>query len=203
MTLLEEKDLLLKEVRHRIKNNMNTMMSLLSLQANEMKNPATVSALKDAQNRFQSMGVLYDKLNRTESLREMSVEVYLPPLVDEIIKMFPNSANVKIEKKIDDFVLGVKELSSLGIIVNELLTNTMKHAFVGKTNGLITVSASKIGNRVTIVVGDNGTGISESIDIEHSNGFGLMLVGTLTKQLNGTIRIERKKGTQFVLEFEV
>jgi two-component sensor histidine kinase len=202
-TLLAEKELLLKEVHHRIKNNMGTMMSLLSLQANTIHDSSTVTALKDAQNRLRSMEVLYDKLYRSENLRSITVNDYLPPLIKEIVNIFPNSDTVKIETKIDDFVLGVRELSSLGIIVNELLTNTMKHAFAGKEKGLITVSASKQGKRATIIIGDNGVGIPESVDIESSTGFGLMLVGTLTKQLQGSIRIERKEGTNFILEFEI
>ena len=203
VTLLAEKDLLLKEVHHRIKNNMNTMMSLLSLQANEMKDASAATALKDAQNRFHSMGVLYDKLYHTENLREMSVRAYLPSLVDEIAAMFSNVSNVKIENEIEDFVLDVRELSTLGIIVNELVTNAMKHAFAGNDKGSVRVSAAKTGNQAVVVVEDDGIGIPETSGGGHPNGFGLMLVGSLIKQLNGSMRIERKTGTRFVLEFEV
>jgi PAS domain S-box-containing protein len=202
LTLLKEKEILLKEVHHRIKNNMNTMMSLLSLQANEAKNPETASTLKDAQNRFQSMGLLYEKLYRTEYPHEMPVKVYLSPLVDEIIHLFPNSTRVKIEKNIDDFNLGVKELSSLGIIVNELLTNTMKYAFTGRDGGTVTVAALKIGSRVSITIGDNGRGLPAANDLENSEGFGLKLVATMIKQLNGTLQILRERGTEFVVEFD-
>ena len=140
--LLEEKELLLREVHHRIKNNMNTMVSLLSLQSETMEDWKAVAALEDAKSRLQIMSVLYDKLYRTENLREMSIKDYLPALVDEIIDVFPNKASVQIETRIDDFVLGVKLLSPLGIIVNELLTNAMKYAFIGRDDGLITVSAA-------------------------------------------------------------
>ncbi len=201
-TLLEEKELLLREVHHRIKNNMGTMMSLLSLQSKTLEDPTAIAALGDAKSRLGSMGVLYDKLYRTENLREMSIKEYLPALVNEIIDVFPNKGAVKIETQIDDFILGVKVLSPLGIIVNELLTNAMKYAFIDKDDGLITVSATIKDHLATLVIEDNGNGIPKSITIETSSGFGLQLVDMLTKQIDGTIRIERGKGTRFVLEFE-
>ncbi len=200
--LLQEKELLLREVHHRIKNNMNTMSSLLSLQADAVKDSATVLALQDARSRMRSMGVLYDKLFLTENLREMSITEYLPTLADEIVKLFPVPTAVKLEKQIDDFVLPVKELTSVGIIVNELLTNIMKHAFVGRAEGKITVFASKTDQRITIGVGDDGVGIPDSFNLEHSTGFGLMVIRALTKQLNGTVQIDRTNGTYFLLEFD-
>jgi two-component sensor histidine kinase len=152
---------------------------------------------------MRSMGVLYDKLYRSENLREMSVKNFLPPLVDDIVGNFPNSAAVKIEKYIDDFVLDVKVLSPLGIITNELITNAMKYAFIGRDDGVITVAASTKDNRMTLTVQDNGNGIPDSVDIESSTGFGLKLVGILAKQLHGTVRIESGNGTSIILEFGV
>ncbi len=201
--LLEEKELLLREVHHRIKNNMNTMVSLLLLQSETLEDRKAVAVLEDAKSRLQSMSVLYDKLYRTENLREMSFKDYLPALVDEIIDVFPNRASVQIETRIDDFVLDVKLLSPLGIIVNELLTNAMKYAFIGRDDGLIKVLAAIRDHRATLVIEDSGNGIPEAIDIENSSGFGLQLVGRLTKQIGGIIKIERENGTRFILEFGV
>ncbi len=201
--LLSEKELLLREVHHRIKNNMGTMISLLSLQAGMLKEQDTVNALLEARGRIQSMSVLYDTLYQTENVRQMSIGHYLVPLVERIVSLFPISAAVTIEKQIENFALEVKTLLSLGIIVNELVTNAMKYAFAGRESGVITVSTSKKENRATLVIGDNGTGIPESIDIEHSAGFGLSLVGILMKQINGTVAIERSGGTRFVITFPV
>lgn len=200
--LLREKELLLKEVHHRIKNNMSSMMSLLSLQSNALKNPESVAALREARDRMRSMAVLYDKLYRSENLREMSLKDYLPLLVDEIVGVFPNRDLVKVGNKVDDIMLGVKVLSPLGIIVNELITNAMKHAFTGRESGSINVSASAKDGRVTLIVEDDGNGIPESVDIANASGFGLQLVDMLTTQIDGAIRIERRKGTRFVLEFD-
>jgi len=203
-TLLTEKELLLKEVHHRIKNNMNTVAGILSLQIDTLKEPTAISALNDARSRVQSMMLLYDKLYRSDDLKEISFKEYVSPLVDEIVGNFPNKAIVKIEKNIDDnIMMDPKKMSHLGLIINELLTNIMKYAFASRNNGLIKISALKKDNHTTISVQDNGVGIPESIDVGTSNGFGLQLVYMMTKQLQGTIKIERNSGTKFILEFNL
>ncbi len=201
-SLLTEKELILKEVHHRIKNNMTTIVSLLSLHAQTVKEPSAASALEDAKNRVQSTMVLYDKLYQSAGFSNVSVQDYLPALIDEIVSGFPNGRAVKVEKRIDDFVLDAKRQQPLGIIINELITNIMKYAFADKDGGIITVSASNTGGRIAISVRDNGKGMPESLTFENSTGFGLMLVQVLTEQLDGTIRIERGNGTAFILEFQ-
>jgi two-component sensor histidine kinase len=201
INLLAEKQLILKEVHHRIKNNMSTLYSLLILQAGTLKDSSAIEALKDAGNRVKSMMVLYNKLYETTRFDDVSVKKYLPSLIDEIMENFPNSKLVQIEYKIDDFVLDAKRLQPLGIIFNELLTNIMKYAFSGRDRGLIIVTASQIDNNITLIVEDNGNGMPESVDFENTPGFGLLLVKNLTVQLNGTIRIERENGTRIILDF--
>lgn len=199
--LLAEKELILQEVHHRIKNNLGTVSSLLSLQAGLSRDPATIAALSDAGNRIRSMTTLYEELYRSTNFTDLSVKEYLPPLVDEILSNFPNAANVAVEKRVDDFVLEVRSLQPLGIIVNELLTNTMKYAFSGNGAGTISVSATRSGGVVTVSVADDGAGIPPSVDFGESGGFGLTVVDALAKQLHGSVRIERGRGTRVVLEF--
>jgi len=199
--LLREKELVLKEVHHRIKNNMNTIHSLLTLQAATVSDAAAFAALEDAGSRIRSMMMLYDKLYQSADFNEIPLAQYLPSLIDEIISNFPNRKMVKIEKNIGDFPLDVKKLQPLGIIINELLTNIMKYAFTGKMEGHVAVSATCDGELVSIVIEDDGNGMPESVDFENSTGFGLVLVGGLTRQLGGTIRIVRKRGTRIILEF--
>lgn len=200
--LLNEKDILLKEVHHRIKNNMGTISSLLSLQASLSKESATINALKDAGNRLQSMTTLYEELYRSTKFTALSLQDYLPQLIDEILSNFPASARVNVEKRIDDIVLEVRTLQPLGIIINELLTNIMKHAFPSGGVDEITVSAQLSGNRVSVVVEDNGKGMNEAAVFNNDEEFGLMIVGALTRQLRGTIRTERAEGTRIHLEFD-
>ncbi len=201
--LLAEKELLLKEVHHRIKNNLNTIISLLSIQADMLKDHSVVSALTDAASRVQSMMILYDKLYQSESFNSMAVNEYLSILIDEIIVNFPNSIYVKVEKRIEPFELNVKKIQPLGIIINELLTNIMKYAFKNISSGIISVSANVTGRTVCMVIADNGAGMPESIDFKNSTGFGMQLVGILTEQIGGIIRIEHGEGTKFILEFDI
>ncbi|MDQ7826982.1 MAG: PAS domain S-box protein [Candidatus Eremiobacteraeota bacterium] len=202
-SLLAEKELLLREVHHRIKNNMIILISLLYLQSRTLKVPAAVSSIEDAISRVQSMMVLYDKLYKSSDFRKIFTTEYLGALIDEIAGIFPGKESVAIEKHIDDFTLDAESLSPLGIILNELITNAMKHAFTGRDKGLISVTLSKKDTHAILTMEDNGTGIPESIDIATSSGFGLQLVGMLAEQLGGTIRLERGKGSKFILEFEV
>lgn len=201
--MLSEKELLLKEVHHRIKNNMNTIKGLLFIQANSMEDSKAADALKDAQGRVQSMMILYDKLYQSPAFRELPVNDYLPSLIKEIVENFNNCGAVKVETEFDNFVLDMSIIQPLGIIINELLTNIMKYAFSGRDDGLIKVSASLNNNKVSVVIADNGIGLPEAINFKNSTGFGMKLVSLLTEQIKGTLKIERGDGTRFVIEFDV
>lgn len=200
--LLKEKELILKEVHHRIKNNMSIIRNLLALQAENLKEPSAVAALRDAETRIYSMMVLYDKLYQSAEYNEISVKEYIPNLVFEIVNNFPKNCNIKIENEVEDYIIDAKKMSTIGIIINELITNILKYAFTGKTEGLIKIISSVKGNNVILKIQDNGNGLPESVDFENTEGFGLMLVGILTEQLDGKIHIERGEGTSIILEFE-
>ncbi len=199
---IREKEILLKEVHHRIKNNMNIMMSLLTLQSKTLSDPAAVQALNDARSRMQSMNVLYDKLYRSEGFREMKAVEYISPLIDEIVSNFPASNSVKIVKDITDFSLPVKTLSYVGIMINEIITNAMKYAFADRDDNIISVAVRKDDNVIVIDVHDNGTGIDEKISDGDSSGFGLKLIEMLAAQMQGSVSIKRDNGTRAVLKFK-
>jgi len=206
--LLAEKELILKEVHHRIKNNMSTISAFLSLQANISDNKVISQALNDADNRVRSMMVLYDKLYQSSNYSELSVKEYLIDMTRQIVKNFSNSSSVAIIHDIEDIVLDVAKMQPLGVIINELLTNIMKYAFINRADGLITVSIKLITSElnhdfVRVVIQDNGNGIPDTVDFDNSTGFGLTLVKLLTDQLCGVIRIERSDGTKIILEFDI
>ncbi|PKL16076.1 MAG: hypothetical protein CVV49_18070 [Spirochaetae bacterium HGW-Spirochaetae-5] len=201
--LLTEKELLLKEVHHRIKNNMNTVKGLLTLQMSAEKNSEVIESLKSAESRVQSMIILYDRLYCSNEYSELSVKVYLESLVGKIVSIFPNSKIVRVEMNIEDFLLNIIMLSNVGIIINEIITNMMKYAFEGRDSGLIVIYVSRRVKTVSLAIKDDGIGIPESITFSNSTGFGMQLVGMLTEQLGGNIRIERADGTKFVIEFDV
>lgn len=200
-SLLLEKEIILKEVHHRIKNNMSTISAVLTLQMDIITDSTAISALQDAANRVQSMMVLYDKLYQSAKYNEMSVKRYLPSLIEQIIKNFPNSRIVKTEVQVEDFILDSKKLSSIGIIINELLTNIMKYAFIGKEEGIIKISVSLQDKLVVLTIQDNGRGLPETVDFQNSTGFGLTLVSMLTKQIGGKIFVKRDELTKIILQF--
>jgi|GEM_PF-1241056 len=199
--LLAEKEILLREVHHRIKNNMTTIASLLTLQAMSLTEPSAVAALADAGSRVQSMLLLYEQLFVSTGFSKISAQQYIPALATQVIENFPNSNLVTIKTAIDDIMLDVKIIQPLGIIINEILTNIMKYAFIGRTAGEINVNMHYNEKRICLVIADNGVGITESIDFNNSPGFGLTLISLLAKQLQGTIRKENDSGTKFTLEF--
>jgi two-component sensor histidine kinase len=181
---------------------MYTMKSLVFLQKQILKDPVAVAAFEDTLGRMDSMMILYDQLYLGADYNRSSVRNYLSTLIDQILGYFPGSDTVKVKKDIEEFELDAQKSQSLGIIINELLTNIMKYAFANGENRWISVVGRLEGKTVTVSVEDNGSGMPESIDFEHSPGFGLMLVKELTRQLDGGIRIERGEGTRVVLEFE-
>lgn len=201
--VLAEKELILKEVNHRIKNNMHSMKSMLMLQAAKITDSSVVSVLEDAGKRMQSMEILYDKLYQSANFSELSINAYLPSLVDAIISNYPYGDSVIVEKSIDDFTLDAKRLQLLGIIVNELLTNIMKYAFRDVTKGVITVSVKLCEEQVTVNVQDNGVGIPLPVFSDNSSNFGLTMVNVLAEQLNATIRIECNGGSRIILSFKL
>ncbi len=200
---LLEKEIILKEVHHRIKNNLASVGSLLTLQAQSATNPEVQSALQDAIGRVNSMHVLYEKLIITDNYKVTSVREYLTNLIDDIINMFSESIEITVEKQIDDFGLDPKRLVPVGIIINELLTNIMKYAFIGKTSGLIKIIVKEKQGNVSLTVQDNGIGLPEEFDIDTENGFGLMLIKLLTEQLNGSFKIDNHIGTKSTLKFSI
>ncbi|MFW5751757.1 MAG: PAS domain-containing sensor histidine kinase [bacterium] len=200
---LEEKETLLREVHHRIKNNVNSIESLLSMQARSADNSEVILALQESISRVQSIRVLYDKLLIDKDYRDVSIRSYMESLIDSLVAVFPESKNVTIEKKITDFTLNSRKVIPVGIIVNELLTNIFKYAFKGRDEGRILVKLDKKENHVTLTIQDDGVGIDEGIDANKSPGFGLTIVRMLAQQLKGTYTVENDKGTRSILEFEI
>jgi len=198
-TLLSEKELLLREVHHRIKNNMNTITGLISMEKDSIANPAVISALRDVESRVQSIMLVHDKLYSSNNFRELSLKTYLVSLTEQILACFSVNTFITANFDVTDSVLSVQILTPVGIIVNEILTNIMKYAFAGREEGVITVAGFTDNNMLVISIHDDGIGLPESVDFENSTGFGMQLVSLLTKQLGGSITIERCSGTKFVL----
>jgi PAS domain S-box-containing protein len=200
-SLLADKELLLKEVHHRIKNNMATVKGLLFLHAESVDSEAARRALRDAEGRIDAMVVLYDKLYRSEDYGAASLSSYLSTLVQEIFVNFAKADQVILEVDVQDFTLTSAQLQSVGILLNELLTNSMKYAFVGRASGRIRVEAEERDGLVRLAVTDDGVGLPAEADLHHPTGFGHTLVSLLAQNLHAEVRWERGPGTRVTVEF--
>ena len=201
--LLDEKEIILKEVHHRIKNNMNVVFSLLMLNAEMQDTPAVKEILVDAAGRVRAMMLLYDRLYRSESGTSISLKEYLPDLVNSIVQIFPMKYPVSTRIHVDEIILGADLLSSLGIIISELVTNSMKYAFRGRNDGMISLEVTRKNSNVTVLFRDNGPGFPEGVSLENSRGFGLQLVDMLVQQIKGTVSLKSEAGTLFQIDFKL
>lgn len=200
---LAEKETLLKEVHHRIKNNMVQVEGLLSLQAESTDNLEVQTALQEAISRIHSIKVVYDKLLIGTTYQDLSVKDYVESLVDSLSAMSAGSQNIHIEKKIADFTLSSKKLTPLGIIINELFTNVCKYAFTGRDGGCVRIELDKNETHATLSIEDDGVGLYYDAAADQTTGFGLTIVQMLVEQLHGTYSVENYNGTRSVIEFEL
>ena len=202
-TLLEEKKLILEDVHHRIKNNMFAITNLLTIQASTVSEAAGRENLLEAAGRVQCMVQLYDNLLQSSDYLSVRARSFLSSLADAVVASFSGSFSVAVEKSIDDCLLSVGQTHPLGLILNELLTNAMKHAFVGRSSGKVTVTFRSSEGRGVLAVQDDGAGMPGSINFENSHSLGLKLIHLLAKQMGGTVGIERGKGTKTIVEFPI
>ena len=200
---LAEKEILLKEVHHRINNNIASIGGLISLHMQSVSNPEAVAVLQEAIGRVNSMRILYDKLLITDDYRDISVKNYVESLADAVLALFQDRAKIKLKKQIADFQLDPKRLFPLGLIINELITNKMKYAFIDKEAGLITISLKNVARHVTLDIRDNGNKLPAGFDMDQTKGFGLMLVKMLSQQLDGSFSMEKQAGTRCKVEFDI
>jgi PAS domain S-box-containing protein len=197
-SLLIEKEILLKEVHHRIKNNMASISSLLSLQGDYVDNPLVTNSLAEARNRIMSMMLIYDKLFKSTDYKNISIQEYLNDLLDQVLLSFPSPAKIKIEKEIENFILNSKSVFSIGIIINELITNAFKYAFPESKAGIIIVGVKKMEEgKLELTVSDNGVGLPKDFSIENSKGFGLTLIKLLTQKKGNSFEIVPGNVTKF------
>jgi PAS domain S-box-containing protein len=202
--LLEEKELILREVHHRVKNNMNTICALLNIRAQLHDNEEVRTIINDAKANVQSMMLLYDRLYRSDKFDKISLRDYFTSLLREIVAIFPRQIPLTVESSLDDVELDATVASNLGIITNELITNSMKHAFPRESPGDgISIEVRANGGSLHYVYSDSGIGLPQAFSIETAQGFGLQLVKMLADQLSGSIRREGDAGARFAIEIPV
>lgn len=206
---LREKNILLKEVHHRVKNNIATIEAFLSLQAHSTDSAEAAAALRDAVSRVQNMRVLYETLLLEGTYDSVSIRDYIENVLESLLPVVQDEVGVVIETSIEDFSLSTRTAVPVGIVINELLTNVFKYAFAPGATGRrgdqarVSITLRRAGSRATLTIQDNGSGIPERTEADKSPGFGLEIVRMLAEQLDGTCRMETGRGTTSVLEFPV
>jgi two-component sensor histidine kinase len=203
-TSLMEKEVLLKEIHHRVRNNMMVISSLLNLQKAAMSDKNAKDALQDSLNRVQAMSTIHETLYRSDHMAAVEVKIFLLELGRIIFKGYALSDNIQLILKVENVIIGVKQASPLGLIVNELITNSLKYAFPENQQGEIMLSLQQIENQLEMEYEDNGVGILKDFDWKSANTLGLKLVRTLVEnQLDGSIDMERNNGTKFTIKFNI
>lgn len=201
---LKEKEVLLKEVHHRVKNNMQVISSILNLQSSYVKDEYALNLLKESQNRIKTMAYIHESLYQNKTFTSINFSDYVSTLTNNILQSYAStSQKVRLVLDIQKAILNLDTSIPAGLIINELVTNSIKHAFTGSNDGIILINLSTKNNTLFLEVADNGKGFPKDVDFKNTNSLGLQLVNTLVEQLNGTIElVENKyKGTSFFINF--
>jgi len=196
----EEKEFLLKEIHHRVKNNLEIVSSLLALQSSRISDPKISEAMQKSQQRVQSMSMIHQKLYQGKSLTIIEMKDYFENLGNQIINSFDAQDRVEITYPMQTLDLDVDLAVPIGLIVNELLTNSLKYAFPNGASGRIEVSLKEVEETLYLNVSDNGIGQPES-ERKSGTGFGTQLIQLLTRQLEGKMRLCHKAGMSVTFEF--
>ncbi|MDO8841794.1 sensor histidine kinase, partial [Methanocalculus sp.] len=199
---LAEKETLLREIHHRVKNNLQIITSILNLQIRKVDDPRIIEILKDIQTRVMSMALVHEHLYRGKDFSHIDLKNYLVALGNGIFQMYEAAdKGIRFDLDIRDIYVDISTAIPLGLISNELITNSLKHAFKDQKDGRLSITATEDPDTLTFIVADNGVGIPEDITLENQTSMGLRLVNTLTDQLDGTVAIDRNEGTKFTFTF--
>lgn len=201
---LQEKEELLREIHHRVKNNLQIISSLLDMQAMRVKDKELVNSLSDSRGRIQTMSLIHAHLYQSENLEQVEMGTTIRKLVNFLLQIYAKDGkNITIVITTEDVILPISQAIPCALIINELVSNALKHAFKGMTKGIIEVSMRELDERVELIVKDNGAGIPEDFDIYKTKTLGLRLVRTLAEdQLKGEMKLNREEGTKFYAEFD-
>ncbi len=201
---LEEKDTMMKEIYHRVKNNLMVISSLLNLQSSYIKDKDTQDIFKESENRAKSMALIHENLYRSGDLKHLNFSEYIEKLSKDLYHTYTLDKNlVKLMLNIEVIKLDIDTSIPLGLILNELLTNSLKHAFPDGRSGMITVELQqKFDGRLKLSVSDNGIGFPSDLDFKNTESLGMMIINTLTQQIEGEINLDRSNGTKFTVIFK-
>ncbi len=203
---LREKEVLIKEIHHRVKNNLAVISGILGLQALHLTDENTIATFEQSQSRIKSIAMIHEHLYQTELFTSVEIKSYLKELISEIKHTFVRfDKDIEIEIYGDEVQLNMNQAVPFGILANELITNSLKFAFEGQDSGRIDLLLKKDDNRILFHVSDNGIGLPEDFEYRKKSSLGMTLVETVTSQLNGVFSWDKtqKDGTKFCVEFSM
>ncbi|MDR7370346.1 sensor histidine kinase [Flavobacterium aquidurense] len=200
--LLDEKEWLLKEIHHRVKNNLQTVISLLNSQSAYLENDMALSAIKNSQHRIHSMSLIHQKLYNSENISTINMPNYIRELVEYLKESFSTGQRIRFEINVAPLELDVAQAVPLALILNESITNSIKYAFPDDRTGMINVTLEKVKDSYYILtISDNGIGYNTNVSPERKNSFGMSLIKGLSDDLEGKLSIENQNGTVIKIEF--
>lgn len=201
---VEEKELLLKEIHHRVKNNLALTISLIKLQQHKVEDQTTRRILKDIQERIYTMELLHRKLYESTNLNQIAVNEYIHSLVHDISRSYSNIKEVKIKLDIEEIYFDIETTMPCALIINEIMTNAFKYAFTNQNNPELKVSMKKVNDEYILIIKDNGEGINKDIDVYNSDTLGLKLINSISKlQLKGSFEYIYNEGAIFTIRFKI
>ena len=200
---LNEKEILLQEVHHRVKNNLQVISSILNLQTSYVQDENTLDILKESQNRIKSMSFIHESLYQTKDFSGIEFTGYLLSLANNLIHSYSlEIGKVRLRTDFEETFLSLDQAIPCGLIVNELISNSLKYAFDHKETGEVYISAKSIDRLMLLTIADNGKGLPENIDYKNSDSLGLQLVYTLADQLDAEVKVSCLEGTKYLITFE-
>lgn len=199
---LDEKELLLREVHHRVKNNLQIIMSLISLGSRyEKGNPDDI--LNDTQSKIRAMALIHEKLYQSPNLTHVNIKEYIKSFIIDIFRLYDvNNNQITLKTGLEDIELNIETAIPLVLIINEIITNIIKYAFPQNQKGTIEIHLYSQIDQIVLKISDNGIGIPETINIENPETLGLTVIKALTTQLDGTIQLEKNPGTTYTITFK-
>ncbi len=201
---INEKELLIKEVHHRVKNNLQIVSSMLELQSTYMKDKQAIMAFRESQNRLSTMALIHEKLYRSGDLARIKFAGYIEELTSNIFSSYGvNSDKIRLRINVEDVFFDVNTAIPFGLIINELVSNSIKHAFPDGRSGEVNLELQhEADEKYLLTVSDNGIGFPKDMDFTNTRSLGLKLVNSLTKQMGASIELDRKTGTTFKIIFQ-
>lgn len=200
---LKEKEMLLKEIHHRVKNNLMIISNLLELQSYYVRDKADLNVFRESKTRADSMALIHERLYQSTDLKSIDIGDYIRNLAADIFDTYvidPDQINLMV--RVDDIRLDTNTAIPLGLIINELLTNSLKYAFPNDKKGNITIELNKNNDKFTLIIKDDGIGFPSDLDYKNTETLGLELVNSLTQQVNGNMELISADGTEFRITFE-